>query len=167
MGVPFQDPSALEAHCLPFIEGQKRPETAEELMAARYVAYTRVAIDYLLSTHDPKTRGQADRKSIEAWAKSANWQGLEIVSTVRGTAQDNDGEVEFIARYELEGVNHEHHEKAEFRRIDGVWFFVDGNVVAKQPVRRDSPKISRNDKCSCGSGKKYKKCCGSVSARGT
>ncbi|MCX8514046.1 MAG: SEC-C metal-binding domain-containing protein [Burkholderiales bacterium] len=28
------------------------------------------------------------------------------------------------------------------------------------PIRRDTPKIGRNDPCSCGSGKKYKKCCG-------
>ncbi len=28
-----------------------------------------------------------------------------------------------------------------------------------EPVRRDAPKIGRNDPCSCGSGKKYKKCC--------
>jgi len=28
------------------------------------------------------------------------------------------------------------------------------------PVRRETPKIGRNDPCSCGSGKKYKKCCG-------
>ena len=26
-------------------------------------------------------------------------------------------------------------------------------------VKRDGPKIGRNDKCPCGSGKKYKKCC--------
>jgi SEC-C motif-containing protein len=165
MGIPFNDASALEAYCLPFIEGQKRPETAEELMAARYVAYTRVAVDFLLDTHDPKTRAQADRKAIEAWAKSANWHGLEIVKTERGGAQDNDGIVEFIARYELDGAEHEHHENAEFRRIDGVWFFVDGQVVAKQPIRREGPKISRNERCTCGSGKKYKKCCGSVAAR--
>ncbi|GHV87674.1 hypothetical protein AGMMS50267_00340 [Spirochaetia bacterium] len=30
----------------------------------------------------------------------------------------------------------------------------------EQPVRRAEPKIGRNDPCSCGSGKKYKKCCG-------
>jgi preprotein translocase subunit SecA len=30
----------------------------------------------------------------------------------------------------------------------------------KQPVRRKTPKIGRNDPCPCGSGKKYKKCCG-------
>jgi len=30
----------------------------------------------------------------------------------------------------------------------------------KQPVKRDTPKVGRNDDCPCGSGKKYKKCCG-------
>lgn len=28
------------------------------------------------------------------------------------------------------------------------------------PVTRDAPKVGRNDVCPCGSGKKYKKCCG-------
>jgi preprotein translocase subunit SecA len=28
------------------------------------------------------------------------------------------------------------------------------------PIKRDSPKVGRNDPCPCGSGKKYKKCCG-------
>jgi uncharacterized protein len=31
-----------------------------------------------------------------------------------------------------------------------------------QTVRRSSPKVGRNDPCPCGSGKKYKKCCGSA-----
>ncbi len=29
-----------------------------------------------------------------------------------------------------------------------------------EPQRRDLPKVGRNDDCPCGSGKKYKKCCG-------
>ena len=29
-----------------------------------------------------------------------------------------------------------------------------------QPIRREQPKIGRNDPCPCGSGRKYKKCCG-------
>jgi hypothetical protein len=28
------------------------------------------------------------------------------------------------------------------------------------PIRNDQPKVGRNDPCPCGSGKKYKKCCG-------
>ena len=30
----------------------------------------------------------------------------------------------------------------------------------KKPVVRKSKKIGRNEPCPCGSGKKYKKCCG-------
>ena len=29
-----------------------------------------------------------------------------------------------------------------------------------QTVRNEGPKVGRNDPCPCGSGKKYKKCCG-------
>jgi len=30
------------------------------------------------------------------------------------------------------------------------------------PVRRDTPKVGRNEPCPCGSGKKFKNCCGRV-----
>jgi preprotein translocase subunit SecA len=33
-------------------------------------------------------------------------------------------------------------------------------AVTPQPVRRDEPRVGRNDPCPCGSGKKNKKCCG-------
>ena len=29
-----------------------------------------------------------------------------------------------------------------------------------KPIQRTAPKIGRNDLCSCGSQKKFKKCCG-------
>ncbi|MFC1590533.1 preprotein translocase subunit SecA [Candidatus Omnitrophota bacterium] len=32
--------------------------------------------------------------------------------------------------------------------------------VQSAPYKRDAPKVGRNDPCPCGSGKKYKKCCG-------
>lgn len=35
-----------------------------------------------------------------------------------------------------------------------------GQASKKEPVRRTSAKIGRNDACPCGSGKKYKHCCG-------
>jgi preprotein translocase subunit SecA len=28
------------------------------------------------------------------------------------------------------------------------------------PMRREAPKVGRNDPCPCGSGKKFKQCCG-------
>jgi uncharacterized protein len=29
-----------------------------------------------------------------------------------------------------------------------------------ETYKREEPKVGRNDPCPCGSGKKYKKCCG-------
>jgi len=34
------------------------------------------------------------------------------------------------------------------------------DTSAKAPVKRKSAKIGRNDPCPCGSGLKYKQCCG-------
>ena len=39
-------------------------------------------------------------------------------------------------------------------------FWVPLRKSAVETVQRDQPKVGRNDDCPCGSGKKYKKCCG-------
>jgi preprotein translocase subunit SecA len=37
----------------------------------------------------------------------------------------------------------------------------DGEVKLElAPIRREMPKVGRNDPCPCGSGKKFKNCCG-------
>jgi len=33
-------------------------------------------------------------------------------------------------------------------------------IQAATPIKRDVPKVGRNEPCPCGSGKKYKQCCG-------
>jgi preprotein translocase subunit SecA len=38
--------------------------------------------------------------------------------------------------------------------------FAGGEEEAAKPVRNKGPRVGRNDACPCGSGKKYKKCCG-------
>ena len=40
--------------------------------------------------------------------------------------------------------------------------FAGGEEEQAKPVRHQGPKIGRNDPCPCGSGKKYKRCCGSA-----
>ena len=35
-----------------------------------------------------------------------------------------------------------------------------GKEEKKRPVTRTTEKVGRNDECPCGSGKKYKQCCG-------
>jgi len=40
---------------------------------------------------------------------------------------------------------------------------VGGDEAPRTPIRREHPKVGRNDPCPCGSGKKYKKCHGAAS----
>jgi SEC-C motif domain protein len=129
-------------------------------MRSRYTAYTRQVVDYIVTTHDPATREDVDRGETEKWAREADWQGLEVLSTEKGGEGDDEGTVEFKARFAQRGAVVVHHERSRFRRIDGRWFFVDGENVKPKPVRA-APTAGRNDPCPCGSGKKYKKCHGS------
>jgi preprotein translocase subunit SecA len=38
--------------------------------------------------------------------------------------------------------------------------FAGGEEEQAKPIRNKGPRVGRNDPCPCGSGKKYKKCCG-------
>lgn len=148
-----------ETHCQAMIKGDRAPTTAEELMRARYAAYALGEVDYILETHAPEATEDVDRDAIQEWSDSAEWNGLEIVSTEKGGEGDADGVVEFIARYTAQDTPQVHHERATFRKDEGKWLFVDGEMVKPKPIRREEPKVGRNDPCPCGSGKKYKKCC--------
>ena len=44
------------------------------------------------------------------------------------------------------------------KSVDGGQSTIESDV--DRTVRRDQPKVGRNDPCPCGSGKKYKNCCG-------
>lgn len=144
--------------CEPFIKGKAKPPTAEKLMRSRYTAFTLADVDYIEQTTDPSTRTTFDRDGTTEWAKNSEWLGLEIASTEAGGEKDTHGEVEFVVKYRYDETEQRHHEKSEFKKRDGQWFFVDGRLVQKPFVAEN--RIGRNDPCTCGSGKKFKKCCG-------
>jgi SEC-C motif-containing protein len=146
--------------CGRYIESRENAPTAEALMRSRYTAYTLADIDYITATHDPATRGNHDPEEARRWAKDSEWLGLEILSTELGGANDSEGTVAFLARYRTGEGEHEHRERSFFAKREGSWFFVRGKVLGPRPVRMEGPKVGRNDPCPCGSGKKFKKCCG-------
>lgn len=119
----------FEDCCEPFIKGVSKPKTAEELMRSRYSAYATVAVEYILRSTHPSTRKYCKPDKIEDWAKTSNWQKLEVLSTTGGAAKDKKGFVEFNAYYADEnGEPKIHHEISEFRKEPGKWFFYDGKV---------------------------------------
>ena len=126
-------------------------------MRSRYAAYVRGEIDYLIRTHDESTRGSADRAAIERWSRETQWWSLEVIATEGGSASDDAGIVEFVARGVTGGRAFAQRERSRFRRRDGEWFYVDG-ISVDPPARVGS--IGRNEPCPCGSGNKYKRCHG-------
>ena len=129
-------------------------------MRARYTAYATGCIPFLRDSATKAVRDEFDEKASEAWSRAAKWHGLEIVRTERGGEGDKDGVVEFRASYTANGEFCNHHEVATFVKEEDGWKFEDGELVGEKPIVRESPKTGRNDPCPCGSGKKYKKCCG-------
>ncbi|MBO4981391.1 MAG: preprotein translocase subunit SecA [Lachnospiraceae bacterium] len=51
-------------------------------------------------------------------------------------------------------------QKVEREQVAKVTGTNKDDTVAKAPVKRDNAKVYPNDPCPCGSGKKYKQCCG-------
>lgn len=150
--------------CGPFLKGIAFPATAEALMRSRYSAFVECQIPYLKKTLSEESQSDFNQEETKKWASQAKWQGLEIISTQKGQESDVDGIVEFIASYTLNGEEYKHHEVSTFKKDhQGHWVFVDGvsPESSRAPVVHEGPKIGRNDPCTCGSGKKYKKCCGS------
>ena len=129
-----------EECCETYIEGRETAPTAEALMRSRYAAHTLGKYDYLNETVHPSIRDEADHEDMKKWSEAV--------------------EVSFEARYSVNGMPQSLREDAFFRREDDRWYYVDGNVHGQDPYRRETPKIGRNEPCPCGSGKKYKKCCG-------
>jgi SEC-C motif-containing protein len=103
-------------------------------MRSRYTAYVRGEIDYLVATHDVSTRSGLDLAAITAWSRDTAWAGLEIVATVLGGATDDTGVVEFIARGTTRGIPFAQQESSRFRRVDGRWFYVDGEPGTRRPA---------------------------------
>ena len=144
--------------CGLFLESDQKATTAEQLMRSRYSAHVKNKIEYIINTVHSSTRENTDRNTIEQWARQTSWQGLEVLNTTAGGVNDLAGRVVFKAHYKLDGQLKFHHEDSVFKKEAGHWFYVDGTTPKTQPKR--SLKLGRNSPCHCGSGKKFKKCCG-------
>jgi SEC-C motif-containing protein len=131
--------------------------TAEALMRSRYTAYVVRDIAYLLKSWHPLTRpDKIDPAAIPEWSD------LNIIRTEKGTETDSEGIVEFQAAAFFRKNMLRLHEVSRFVKEDGQWLYVDGDIKNDSlPAEKNAPKVGRNDPCPCGSGKKFKKCCGS------
>jgi len=155
---PCGSGAGFDACCGPVIDGEPA-RTAEALMRSRYTAYVLGDLDHIENTHAEDVRDAFNRSSAESTARSVEWVGLDIRGGEDGGEDDDTGTVEFAARFRKDGDLQVHHEISNFRREQGRWVYVDGKMNPKGKPR-SVDKVGRNEPCPCGSGRKFKKCCG-------
>ncbi|MGR8980545.1 MAG: YchJ family protein [Gammaproteobacteria bacterium] len=143
--------------CGLFHNGEKLPATSEALMRSRFTAYAMRNAQYLSDTWDA---GKCP-KTIDFSKEKANWRRLEIVGVKKGGVNDDKGLVEFKAYFFLDGDEYVMHELSRFIKTNGRWYYLDGTVKSIAKVGLNS-NMGKNAPCSCGSGKKFKRCCGAV-----
>ncbi len=140
---------SFEDCCQPIIQGLIAAPTAEALMRSRYSAYVIEDSEYLLASWYADTRPRALRLDNQGMV----WSGLEVLDCQAGQPGDKTGRVAFVARYSRQGVPGVLRENSRFVFEKGRWWYVDGELSIDK-------KTGRNDPCPCGSGRKFKKCCG-------
>jgi SEC-C motif-containing protein len=107
--------------CGRYLDGGETPQTAEQLMRSRYCGFALCDEPYLLSTWHPDTRPSNVRLD-----ERQRWLGLSIRATEAGGPDDDIGFVEFVARFKVDGKGHRLHENSRFEKIDGRWYYLDG-----------------------------------------
>lgn len=135
--------------CAPWLNGSAFPATAGKLMRSRYTAYVKQDAAYLVASWHPQCRHPQLQSAIEESFPATRWLGLNVISEQSGS-HDNEAFVTFFARFADNQRTSAIHERSRFLREDQRWYYIDGSAL----------QAGRNDRCPCGSEKKYKKCCG-------
>jgi len=152
MGCKCGSRAQPDACCEIYLRGNALPPTALTLMKSRYTAFTKCNERYLLDTWHPSTRPA----KLDFRGDKTEWTKLEIVDVVGGTTESQHGVVEFKAFYRLGARSECLHERSSFIREEGRWLYLSG----ESPSARTPTNVGRNAPCPCGSGKKFKRCCG-------
>ena len=145
------------ACCQPFHLGQRCPVTAEALMRSRYSAYVLRNAEYLQQTWDSTKRPEA----IDFSRETITWLRLEITDEKKGSAKDTKGVVTFKAFYSQDGEDCVMNEISRFTKKAGQWFYLDGVIKSMGKIDMQINQ-GKNAACACGSGKKFKRCCGAA-----
>jgi len=113
--------------------------------------------DHLLSMDHLKEgiglQGYAQQDPLFVYKKEAFEMFQDLISRIK------EETLQILFRIQLSDAS-EASEMSQPDEQEMTFSHGDEGQQKKKPVRRSGEKIGRNDPCPCGSGKKYKKCCG-------
>ncbi len=158
--VPLDNKSCLcfselpfEKCCQPILKGEQKAANAKILMRSRFTAYVLKDYSYIFNTYAEAQRLQLSVKVLSQSAQSTDWLSLQIINH---RAELTSAQVEFKAYYKVDSCFYVMHELSEFILENNSWRYTTGKMLESS----GEIKPERNSQCLCGSGKKFKKCCG-------
>jgi uncharacterized protein len=102
---------------------------------------------------------EAMQLRAEAW--QAAWEAPEMAPLLRPIELLGAEEVEEEDLQKVDTPAKVHRLSIEIEAaLPAIRRYWQGKRKSIEPVKREEPKSGRNDLCPCGSGKKFKKCCG-------
>jgi preprotein translocase subunit SecA len=109
-------------------------------------------------------RGYAEKDPKIEYKREGTQMFHRMLDSVREQVTDVILKVQVSSRMQARSVwqvqQAQHAEQAAFSEADRQAGLQTQGEGAPKPIKRDKPKVGPNDPCPCGSGKKYKKCCG-------
>ncbi len=100
-------------------------------------------------------RGYGQKNPLNEYKREGFDMFMELMDTIKQQTVRQLFLIRLVEEDEIERLAREQRErKQEMELRHGE------SAGERQPVRREGEKIGRNSPCPCGSGKKYKKCCG-------
>ena len=97
-------------------------------------------------------RGYGQKDPIREYQREGYAMFMEMISRIKMDTLEKLCLVRIQREEEVEEIRQK--QKQDYVLSRGE------DTPANQTIKRDSEKVGRNDPCPCGSGKKYKKCCG-------
>ncbi len=109
-------------------------------------------------------RGYGQKNPLDEYKKEGFDLFMNMIESVKEQTIGTLLRIQLVRDDELERLEAERRKEKErelemARRASGD----SESEAARKPIRRSQEKVGRNAPCPCGSGKKYKKCCGKIS----
>jgi preprotein translocase subunit SecA len=108
-------------------------------------------------------RGYGQKNPLDEYKKEGFDLFMNMIETVKQQTVGTLLRVQLVQEDELERLEEERRREREKELEMARQQSAGDGDSSPKPVRRSQEKVGRNAPCPCGSGKKYKKCCGRVS----
>jgi preprotein translocase subunit SecA len=97
-------------------------------------------------------RGYGQKDPVREYQKEGYEMFMEMITRVKADTIEKLCLVQIRREEEVERIEEKQRQRYIMSRGE--------DQPAAVTIKRDAAKVGRNDPCPCGSGKKYKKCCG-------